>query len=503
MSGRSFLRAWDYLRFLPLLLGVLLLGANDLTRRPGVDPEQVLIEPSNLPTQLGSGAGAISGIDWQQGAYTPISSEDVSWRLHWTAGETYANDAPMGSPELTELFVRYSAPAMAAWYFQQASPARVYTFPVLAGSQAGTRPERVSLPYRSRDAAQQRVVCAVGGISACQVWYAWLRYGQYIVQVRLISIDQPITPGMFAELLVVIDGLVAEYFARVVEEYSGSSPVALTITYGPGLIFYALLSFGSLWHVWLGSRMFGRFWHWNWTEPAEQQRLPGQCRAMRRAVFARLCAALGDPATQCAGCLRVEMAGVPVPVRDEHRGLAWRRVADRAAWCAAYAYCIRWLIHISQSAGPGRGKICIVSVAILLLAGSRSVFKMPIAFSLVASRITAIVRSRQAPLLERIRDECSAHHSCDQPSVLQPASPGPHYPSTHCHRACSEPSRPGRHPLMSRARQLAYLVARIKATFRPHPRRDRAERIQTLNEPVATGATWTAFVEPEQHRHIF
>lgn len=292
MSGRSFLRPWDYLRFLPLLLFVLLLGANDLTRRPGVDPEQVLIQPSNLPTQLGSDVDAISGIDWQQGAYTPISGENSSWRSHWAAGESYANGDPMGSPELAELIVRYSAPATSAWYFQQAGPAKSYTIPRIETLVAHTRPERVSLSYHSADADQQRVVCAAGGRDACRVWYAWLRYGQYIVQVRLISSDRPITPQMFAELLAVVDQSVATYFASVTAEYPGPSPVALTITYGPGFIFYALLSTIGLWHAWLGPRIFGRFWHRNWTEPIEQQRAFRANAGLCAALFLLGCALL-------------------------------------------------------------------------------------------------------------------------------------------------------------------------------------------------------------------
>lgn len=261
------------LGMLPLLIWFFMLGASDVSERPGIDQEEALLDPAWLPTAFGRDAQRIDGIDWQFGGYHALSGENGSWHARRSAEASWTNGGVSGTtPELSEMIFRYMSPITAAWYFRQAAPATVFNFPSVEALARRTQPIEVPPRYHSQSADEMRVVCAVGGADSCQAWYAWLRYGQYIMQLRLISQEQSISSASFTEILRIADRAIIDHFAGLIEEYPNPTDSFLSVMHGAELIFLAGLYLWLARRGSLGRRLLGRIWPGHWNDPDDRQR---------------------------------------------------------------------------------------------------------------------------------------------------------------------------------------------------------------------------------------
>lgn len=212
------------LRYGCLLVSSLILiwlGINRIYKRPYHTTDPSLLAPSTVfPVAWGEGKNAITAVTWEEGWLEHPTAADVvlfdpafrgSWfsSAGWGIGNHWRAQGPL-LPYLNQEASQYPSVVEAILKYQMLSPGDSATWSQLPFHGViqipALTPKAWSNP--SRYASAQRALCAVGTVDTCELWYGWIRYGQYIYQVILLTPGHGMNESTFYQLVQDIDAQV-------------------------------------------------------------------------------------------------------------------------------------------------------------------------------------------------------------------------------------------------------------------------------------------------------
>jgi|GEM_PF-5356679 len=196
MNYRSFLRWLPWVVTLLLFLGFAL---DRVMAWPDHGPDESLLASSSIfPVTWGTDQQRSDVMEWHENQYGPwVQSEIVDPTFHqsWTGGLWYtaqswhaANQA--NGPTIRQDLKAYGrSPLRAALKLRQVDTGDVRTWEAIPFSAPITK-QAVTLDATTTSAlaaTEYRALCAVGLVERCEMWYAWLRYGQYLLQINVTT----------------------------------------------------------------------------------------------------------------------------------------------------------------------------------------------------------------------------------------------------------------------------------------------------------------------------
>ncbi len=229
----------------------------------------MLVATADIPTRLGD-TPELQQSDWAEDSSNPIYGEHTEPYANWMSGTSWTNSGTdPNSPQVTQIVLVYRSSTSAFYSLRRMAPAEKYDSAHLNALAQAQQPVRVDIAYRGSSADEQRVVCAVGNKDTCQVWYAWLRAGQYIIQIRLLSSDQPIDVASFVPVVASVDRTVTTSLAGVTREY----PPAASFMFGLYSIIGAFCGFMGIIGLnddRLGESYFGKMWYGHFSRRSQK-----------------------------------------------------------------------------------------------------------------------------------------------------------------------------------------------------------------------------------------
>jgi hypothetical protein len=203
MSNTHPLRPLRRVLALPMLGLVVLFAAhvyNTVNAYPGHPTGGELLAPrSTFATTWITGGVATDMRDWDDGGYgggraseaeiltDPLMRINLAGTAWLTAdGYTPRGD---GAPQIFvgQIMKRHTMPIESWFKLQLVAPGRPETWDMSRFTGQINRPplrparERIVAPR----ATAHRVECLVGPLEQCEVWYVWLQYGQYLLEVNI------------------------------------------------------------------------------------------------------------------------------------------------------------------------------------------------------------------------------------------------------------------------------------------------------------------------------
>ncbi len=200
---------WRGLLLVVVPLGYLLYyGFEFSASRPVVSPSKLLISMPAFPDDLTSGTTSVDPVNWRPSGAGPLEGPSVDGcQGPGAAGQVWSNNGTFDtSPQIAYLIASCRSPLRALLAYRRVQPPdRIAGVRVAAPSLETASRVPVTLTYRSPFTDQQSAVCAFGTPERCQVWYAWLRYGQYVLKVRLVALEERSDAILFSRVVEAID----------------------------------------------------------------------------------------------------------------------------------------------------------------------------------------------------------------------------------------------------------------------------------------------------------
>lgn len=210
-------RFLQYGGLLFLLLAGIVLIINRVSARPNQIPDPSLLAPAAVfPTAWSTGRDPMPPVRWQEGTgarllgadlYNPAFRGSSFSSDGWGIGMTWHALSATTLPYLNQEASQYPTVVEAMFKYQTLSPGDSTTWGSLPFRGAIQTPPLTPTAWAnpSPSADAQRAVCAVGTLDACELWYAWIRYGQYIYQVILLTPAHPMNELTFYQFIQDID----------------------------------------------------------------------------------------------------------------------------------------------------------------------------------------------------------------------------------------------------------------------------------------------------------
>jgi len=183
---------------------------------PPIPLESLLAESPQFPATWETDRGPIS-VDWQVGRY--FFSQEPRYALNATQnlGRTWTDRGdPTGNPEVSEHIFYYDNVLTAMCYFFLLRPEIAWRrqWPNFYFSDLHKYRYPSDWHYRSRYADGEHVVCGMGTLERCQLWFYWARYGQYLLEIRFLAPNQGIGPHLFEQIVAQVEPYVGERLGR-------------------------------------------------------------------------------------------------------------------------------------------------------------------------------------------------------------------------------------------------------------------------------------------------
>lgn len=217
-------RLWQYGSLLVVILASSVLIINRTAARPSHIPDPSLLAPASVfPTVWGAGADSINPVRWEEGTgarllgahlYDPAFRGSWFSSDSWGIGMNWYDHSATTLPYLNQEASQYPTVVEAMLKYQTLSPGDSTTWGSLPFHGAIQTPPLTPTAWNNASpyASAQRAVCAVGTLDACELWYAWMRYGQYIYQVILLTPGHAMNEPTFYQWIQDIDAAVGEKY---------------------------------------------------------------------------------------------------------------------------------------------------------------------------------------------------------------------------------------------------------------------------------------------------
>lgn len=177
-----------------------------INNQVSVPLEKLLAESLSFPTEWGTGEIPVQGVNWQiSETDTTILSDRGLQPVSAISRRWTHNGMEVNNPAITQHIFLYDYPEIAAFQYKRFPPESRYSLPGFdfRGDDSDIHPS--TWTYQSNIADQEYVVCGLGGTEACQAWFYWAQYGQYILQVRFFAPNQGIDAKTFAHIVEQVD----------------------------------------------------------------------------------------------------------------------------------------------------------------------------------------------------------------------------------------------------------------------------------------------------------
>jgi hypothetical protein len=120
------------------------------------------------------------------------------------------------TPRITQRVFQYNSPIRAVLQYHLSRPEAAYRgeWPNFTFEDLASRRYPQLWEYQNDNADQTHVVCAMGDSDACQLWYYWARYGQYLISIQFFAPNAGIDAESFAKMVHEIDARIHEQLER-------------------------------------------------------------------------------------------------------------------------------------------------------------------------------------------------------------------------------------------------------------------------------------------------
>ncbi len=198
-------------------LALFLLGSCLEELRSAAELESALPTQVNFPTRWETELGIIS-VDWKINR-TKYYSKGEAWFYASSAVERLWTDRGEANADpliLVSIF-QYENVPMAFFRYRLSSPEYAYwdDWPNFYFSSLARERYPSDWRYRSSFADEEHVVCGMGKLEKCQVWYYWARYGRYLVEVFFFAPNRGIGPDLFEQIVAQIDPYIGRQLQRL------------------------------------------------------------------------------------------------------------------------------------------------------------------------------------------------------------------------------------------------------------------------------------------------
>jgi hypothetical protein len=207
-------------------IGLLLLGFSLVyvvvlwqSQHQKVSLEILLLNDPAFPDHWNTGYAGIefNPITWQVRRTFFDSQPDTEFFAQSSTGRTWTDGGnDMITPRISQQVFQYANVFTTVRQYWLSRPEFAYygKWPNLApyGHKSDRYPSKWN--YHSAYANQEHLVCAMGSVEHCQLWYYWARHGQYILSIVFFAPNQGIDTELFAQIVEQIDSHVGRQLSN-------------------------------------------------------------------------------------------------------------------------------------------------------------------------------------------------------------------------------------------------------------------------------------------------
>jgi hypothetical protein len=167
--------------------------------RPVVATQRLVAPTDALTPAIAALAAPSSTVVWSDSRAPVLFDELITHSYSPLVSFGYrAQYQPNSAIEINQLVSDTNWPILAAWHFVRAQPGTV-------DQQGDANVTTLPLIYHSSLADQQQAACIDQSSDRCRVAYLWIRYGQYLVRVRVAGDDRPVPTSTISTIFQQID----------------------------------------------------------------------------------------------------------------------------------------------------------------------------------------------------------------------------------------------------------------------------------------------------------
>jgi hypothetical protein len=216
MHRSRHLRQFAFIALL-LFLSIWIFDRATAWPRVGTD-EQLLASVTSYPITWSTASTHVDIGSWgDDGLFTFFHIDSAvitdqrffdSWSGNrWAIGVSHHSTSTAGPPYINQVMRQYTSPLEAMIKLRQIQPGDPLTWGNLHFAAPINTPALIP-PFQGSPitaASERQIRCAVGPIETCEMWYAWLRYGQYILQINVITPQHGMDKSTFTDLVTKVD----------------------------------------------------------------------------------------------------------------------------------------------------------------------------------------------------------------------------------------------------------------------------------------------------------
>jgi hypothetical protein len=167
--------------------------------RPVVAAQQLVASTDALTPAIAALAAPSTAVVWSDSHAPVLFDEPITHSGNPVVSFGHrANYQPTSAIEINQLVSDTNWPIIAAWQFIRARPGAV-------DQQGDANVTTLPLTYHSPLADQQQAACIYQSSDRCRVAYLWVRYGQYLVRVRVAGESSPVPISTISTIFQQID----------------------------------------------------------------------------------------------------------------------------------------------------------------------------------------------------------------------------------------------------------------------------------------------------------
>lgn len=169
-----------------------------LSTFPDVPVNDLLISNPNFPLQWNTGELPVQLSSWSQEERKHNFALKLIQAQYETSRTWCGNDK---SVCITETVFLFKNTLEAAWVYWLREPEKMFAYKWPNFESTCSDCYSNNWQYHNLKASQEHVVCAMGGPGSCQLYYYWVRYGQYSVLVELSAANQGANERIFEAIV--------------------------------------------------------------------------------------------------------------------------------------------------------------------------------------------------------------------------------------------------------------------------------------------------------------
>jgi hypothetical protein len=208
---KKILKRIGYL-FATLLLSIFVVFSLDY--QPKIPLKSLLVNAPLFPTQWNNKFNGVVTVQWMLTRDTFSSQQGAGFASTANLGRTWNNGDSQSTPQIIQQIFKYRHSIVATIGYFVSKPEIIYSHKWPNFTFKGNYQHRYpsNWNYKSTRADQEHIVCAMGHLDSCQLWFYWTRYGQYILEVRFFAPNEGMDSDTFAKITEQIDTYITNQF---------------------------------------------------------------------------------------------------------------------------------------------------------------------------------------------------------------------------------------------------------------------------------------------------